>query len=86
MRIAELRYKPLRQAQGRSWGESRYSFGATPTARLSSRRRLRAGFTGQREEAGIGLYSHALVRGFTALNTPIHPQDSEAIESHDSVL
>ncbi|WP_423222646.1 RHS repeat-associated core domain-containing protein [Candidatus Amarolinea aalborgensis] len=37
-RIAELRYKLLRQAQGKSWGESRYSFGATPTARLRLRR------------------------------------------------
>ncbi len=46
VRIAELRYKPLRQAQGRSWGESRYRFGATPTARLSSPKSQRR-FTGQ---------------------------------------
>ena len=37
-RITELRYKP--------WGESRYSFGVTPTARLSSPKSQRR-FTGQ---------------------------------------
>jgi len=55
-RIAELRYKPLRQAQGRSWGESRYSFGATPTARLSSPKSQRR-FTGQAlDNVAGGLY------------------------------
>ena len=48
VRIAELRYKP--------WGESRYSFGATPTERLSSPKSLRR-FTGQvLDNVAGGLY------------------------------
>ncbi|MFZ1475603.1 MAG: hypothetical protein WAV79_22015, partial [Anaerolineae bacterium] len=38
-RLSEIRYKP--------WGESRYSFGATPTKRR---------FTGQRWDSGTALY------------------------------
>ena len=39
VRAGELWYKPLRQAQGGPWGESRgVPFGATPTARLRLRR------------------------------------------------
>ena len=48
-RIAELRYKP--------WGESRYSFGATPTARLSVRlssRRSLAEVAAPLHRAGAG--------------------------------
>ncbi len=43
----KLLYKPLRPAQGRLWGETRYSSGSTPTSHP---------FTGQREDATIGLY------------------------------
>jgi len=52
VRLSEIRYKPLRQAEGKPWG--RVATASTPTARLTSPKSQRH-FTGQRKDSGSGL-------------------------------